>query len=582
MAAAAAAAAAAGGLGAPARAAGLPGLGRPFEVPFEDRLEFERNGVIQLKGLLPEIGAYSRALRYGWTVGALEYVQESAELLGCALVYRERMHTSRGGGTPGSDEEVEAESDKVRESMKALEDCAVAERPGQPPERSLKYFQAVNLIRFNPDLEEWVRNARVASAISQLLDAPVRLYQDGYFRKGDPKDMTSRTLRTPTMIHTDLTMVPARTNTFATAWCPLRPLDKNAPGATPLMFIKGSQKDMDDKRLGSKEFEDVQREVRSMLSGRAGANGKLVGSDSSRVLKVYADPTNGFGAFLKYGKGPALEHLDGKIYTSNRIDEESRTEIERFCRSMLEEAPDFDVTAVSFAQVGSGGFEGNHCLASFAYRRKLLDGLLKKFPSWGKENGAWVDDMSRGGGDEAEADEDADGDEDEDEDEDFDAAIAKHESPEKKLERMATEAAFVADVVVSEFYWAGGGGGREGVLVRAGRLHNPPRLGPPRCGRHGQGFERLPRSRDHALHRRRRLEGSAGGLGKGLGRTRGARRGLRVLQAVVGQGRGRRATLAGGRHSAPRMAPGRAGAGRGGRYRRRLVNAFRGRGALRM
>ena len=459
LAAAAAAAAAAGGLGAPARAAGLPGLGRPFEVPIEDRLEFERNGVIQLKGLLPEIGAYSRALRYGWTVGALEYVQESAELLGCALVYRERMHTSRGGGTPGSDEEVEAESDKVRESMKALEDCAVAERPGQPPERSLKYFQAVNLIRFNPDLEEWVRNARVASAISQLLDAPVRLYQDGYFRKGDPKDMTSRTLRTPTMIHTDLTMVPARTNTFATAWCPLRPLDKNAPGATPLMFIKGSQKDMDDKRLGSKDFEDVQREVRSMLSGRAGANGKLVGSDSSRVLKVYADPTNGFGAFLKYGKGPALEHLDGKIYTSNRIDEESRTEIERFCRSMLEEAPDFDVTAVSFAQVGSGGFEGNHCLASFAYRRKLLDGLLKKFPSWGKENGAWVDDMSRGGGDEAEADEDADGDEDEDEDEDedFDAAIAKHESPEKKLERMATEAAFVADVVVSEFYWAGGG-----------------------------------------------------------------------------------------------------------------------------
>lgn len=190
---------------------------------------------------------------------------------------------------------------------------------------------------------------------------------------------------------------------------------------------------------------------RSVLGAgfRGGANGKLMGSDSYRVLKVYADLTVGFGAFLKYGKGPALEHLDGKVYTSNRIDEESRTEIERFCRSMMEEAPDFDVTAVSFPQVGTGGFEGNHCLASFAYRRKLLDGLLKKFPSWGKENGAWVDDMSGGGGDEAEADEDADG--------DFDAATAQHESPEKKLERMATEAAFVADVVVSEFYWAGGG-----------------------------------------------------------------------------------------------------------------------------
>ena len=65
----------------------------------------------------------------------------------------------------------------------------------------LKYLQAVNLVRSNPDLEQWVRNALVASAISQLLNSPVQLYQDGCFRKGDKKEQTSRTLRIPTMIH---------------------------------------------------------------------------------------------------------------------------------------------------------------------------------------------------------------------------------------------------------------------------------------------------------------------------------------------------------------------------------------------
>jgi len=455
----AAAAAAAGGLGGRARAAGLPGLGEPFEVPLEARLEFERSGVIQLKGLLPEIGQYSRALRYGWTVGALEYVQESADLLGCVPMYRDRMHKPRGGGTPDSEEEVEAETGKVRESMKALEECAVALRPDQTPENSLKYFQAVNLIRFNPDLDEWVRNARVASAISQLLDSPVRLYQDGYFRKGDPKDKSSRTLRIPTMIHTDLTMVPARTNKFATAWCPLRPLDKNAPGATPLVFIKGSQKDMDDARLGAKEFSRVLQAARASTGGQARASGlgTILGSDKDIMLKLYANPKEGFGTYMKYGKGPALEHLDGKVYTSNRISDESRTEIERFCLSVMEDAPAFDVTATTFSDIGGGGFGGNHCTASFAYRKKLLNGLLERFPAWGKENGAWAEDMVRGAGEEAEADEEED-DDDDNEDEDFDAATSQHESPEKRLERMATEAAFIADVVVSEFYWAVGGG----------------------------------------------------------------------------------------------------------------------------
>ena len=102
------------------------------------------------------------------------------------------------------------------------------------------------------------------------------------------------------------------------------------------------------------------------------------------MLKTYANPKNGFGMYLKYGKGPALEHLDGKMYTSNKMSDESRTEIERFCLSVMEEAPAFDITATSFSEVGGGGFGGNHCTGSFAYRKKLLDGLLERYPAWGR------------------------------------------------------------------------------------------------------------------------------------------------------------------------------------------------------
>ena len=175
-----------------------------------------------------------------------------------------------------------------------------------------------------------------------------------------------------------------------------------------------------------------------------------------KYFEAFVHPREGFTPWMQYGEGPALEHLDGKVYSGIEIDDSTRVAIERFCITMLDRGvKPYSILGTQWEESPSG-WGGNYCMASFAYRKFLLDGLLEKFPAWGKENGAWADASEAAGGEEAE-EEQEEGEEVSD-DEDFDVATAQAETPEKMAERHATEVAFLADVVNSEFFWAQGGG----------------------------------------------------------------------------------------------------------------------------
>lgn len=112
-----------------------------------------------------------------------------------------------------------AEIDVALEALAAAEECS--DEKGE----SLKYFQALHLRRYNPAVAQWALSARVASAAAQLLGSDVRLYQDGFFRKGDSEGSSIEILNDSTNIHRELDLIPVETDNYVTAWCPLRPID---------------------------------------------------------------------------------------------------------------------------------------------------------------------------------------------------------------------------------------------------------------------------------------------------------------------------------------------------------------------
>ena len=50
---------------------------------------------------------------------------------------------------------------------------------------------------------------------------------------------------------------------------------------------------------------------------------------------------------------------------------------------MLKTLEPYDPLSEFYQSTMTGGWGGNCCLASFVYRKKLLDRLLEKFPVWG-------------------------------------------------------------------------------------------------------------------------------------------------------------------------------------------------------
>eukprot|EP00879_Flechtneria_rotunda_P030626 GHRR01033285.1.p1 GENE.GHRR01033285.1~~GHRR01033285.1.p1 ORF type:complete len:277 (+),score=84.27 GHRR01033285.1:143-973(+) len=99
----------------------------------------------------------------------------------------------------------------------------------------LGFLQFFNLHRMEPAIQQLVWSKQLAAAAAQLLSVQrLRLYQDCVFLKEPGYAETNW--------HSDLRMTPLDTNTFVTAWIPLRPI-KGGEHDSGLVFAACSHRD---------------------------------------------------------------------------------------------------------------------------------------------------------------------------------------------------------------------------------------------------------------------------------------------------------------------------------------------------
>ena len=211
-----------------------------------------RTGTIMLRGVVPRVRDYANGIRHAWAQGVKEFAYSESQRLSCSEQYMEDIPPptySKGAKLDTSDEAVQEEINNALTALWTAEQCSVAVQIAgnyTPPEgkthgANLQYFQAVNLARFNDEASEWVfgDHSELGEIASQLLGVPsVRLYQDGFFRKGDTAASRIDILNMPTNIHRDLEMAPVEADIHGTFWCPLHPL--NARNTTSLFFMGGT------------------------------------------------------------------------------------------------------------------------------------------------------------------------------------------------------------------------------------------------------------------------------------------------------------------------------------------------------
>ena len=211
-----------------------------------------RNGAIMLRGVVPRVSDYANGIRHAWAQGVKEFAHSEAQRLSCSEHYMRDIPPpsfSKGTKIDTSDEAVQEEISNALAALWTAEQCSQAiARAGNytPPEgkthgADLQYFQAVNLARFNDEASEWVfgEDSELGRIASELLGVPsVRLYQDGFFRKGDTAAAQIGILNNPTNLHRDLEMAPVEADIHGTFWCPLHPLD--ARNTTALFFMGGT------------------------------------------------------------------------------------------------------------------------------------------------------------------------------------------------------------------------------------------------------------------------------------------------------------------------------------------------------
>ena len=205
-----------------------------------------------LRGVVPRVRDYANGIRHAWAQGVKEFAYSESQRLSCSEQYMRDIPPptySKGAKLNTSDEAVQEEINNALTALWTAEQCSIAvEQAGSytPPEGktqgpNLQYFQAVNLARFNDEASEWVfgEDSELGEIASQLLGVPsVRLYQDGFFRKGDTAGAQIDILNAPTNIHRDLEMAPVEADIHGTFWCPLHPL--NARNTTSLFFMGGT------------------------------------------------------------------------------------------------------------------------------------------------------------------------------------------------------------------------------------------------------------------------------------------------------------------------------------------------------
>ena len=190
-----------------------------------------------LRGIVPEIRDFLPCFRQAWAQGAKEYAHtEARRLPNCKRDDMVLMHTPepKHMGNSTSPKKAMKEVKRALGAMKVLDICSVGDVKNFP-----KYFQSLNLRRFHDGIMTWAQSKRIAQAAADLLGVEhVRLYQDGFFRKGDMEGTSISVLNAGTNIHRDSDMTPVGGQHYITAWCPLRPIDPEKDST--LIFWDGS------------------------------------------------------------------------------------------------------------------------------------------------------------------------------------------------------------------------------------------------------------------------------------------------------------------------------------------------------
>ena len=236
-----------------------PTIQAEYTVTPEQKLEFERDGVTMLRNVVPDIKDFAGPLRHGWAQGVKEFALAEARRLQCTAEELAQIDPPREGGTYEHDE-VDTDIANAVAGLQVAEDCSarlaqikkeevarlmatgnLQQAEGLARVIQLKYFQALNLRRFNNEVERWALSARLASAAAQLLGSDVRLYQDAFFRKGDVRGQRLKIFAQATSIHKEGDLIPVDTDMYVTAWCPLRAIDASVDST--LFFFPGSHCD---------------------------------------------------------------------------------------------------------------------------------------------------------------------------------------------------------------------------------------------------------------------------------------------------------------------------------------------------
>ena len=297
-----------------------------YTVTPQQKLEFERDGVTMLRNVVPDIKDFAGPLRLAWTQGVREFAYEEARRIGCpdrnetasfmaAIPPPERVEFEEGI--------LEGEIAKAIAALRGVEDCSEVlgtlasegeESEGSGAGHTVKYFQALNLHRFNTEVGKWALGGRLASAAAQLLGSDVRLYQDAFFRKGDAAGQRLKIFSRRTSIHEEGTLIPVDVDKYVTAWCPLRRADPRKQSV--LFFFPGSHRARARRRL--------QPILRRSVYKRAGARDQKIPEDYFAALRLLASPD--YAHKLAFGD-----------QTVPDLEEGTRVIMEKFCARVTQD-----------------------------------------------------------------------------------------------------------------------------------------------------------------------------------------------------------------------------------------------------
>ena len=305
-----------------------------------------------LRNVVPEILDFRPCFRQAWAQGAKEYAHiEARRLPNCKFDDMALMQTPKPKhmGNSTSKKKALKEVRRALGAMKALDVCSAGDSKNVP-----KYFQSLNLRRFHDGISTWAANHRIAKAAADLLGVEhVRLYQDGFFRKGDLEGTRVNVLNQGTNIHRDSDMTPVGSQHYVTAWCPLRAIDPDKDST--LMFWDGSHeyahgRDAYDAQLKSslvvgryQDLEDDQTLEDRVLTREAALNRKNSLVPWSTLVNLVDAEESGSFSSLEANDASELELLQlktefakGRMRTPRLTEEQDRLR-NSICHSFVAE-----------------------------------------------------------------------------------------------------------------------------------------------------------------------------------------------------------------------------------------------------